>query len=100
MRNTIRINLRRNVDHSYDIRIGTSLREAATAVRSMFPGSKLFIVTDTNVRRRILPEFIRSFRDRSTVYEVAVPPGEKSKTRKMKETIEDRLLALGADRNS
>jgi 3-dehydroquinate synthase len=96
----IAVRLRGGADRSYDIIAGIPLARAGKVIRKMFPGSKIFIVTDSNVSRSVLPSLLRSFPGRSAVRTVVVPAGERSKTRRSKEMIEDRLVALGADRNS
>ena len=79
------------------ILIGTSLSAAARDIRRRFPDSNLFIITDSHVA----PLYGRQFAKQLGVNRakiIVVPAGEKSKTRAVKERVEDRLLRLHADR--
>jgi len=81
------------------ISIGTSLAAAARDIRRRFPLSKVFIITDSHVA----PLYARRFAGYLRIpdsHVIIIPAGEKSKSRRMKEHVEDRLLKLQADRHS
>lgn len=86
---------------SYDIYIGTSLSDAAADIAKKFPKSKCFIITDTNVEKLYASQFKKLITKQGVVSEIlSIPSGEKSKTRKTKERIENELIKLRANRNS
>ncbi|HMD14238.1 MAG TPA: 3-dehydroquinate synthase, partial [Bacteroidota bacterium] len=84
---------------SYDIQIGVSLTEAAKDILRRFPESKKFIITDSNVRRLYGRKLIRMLHQ-PLRHLLAVPAGEKSKSRKIKDLLENKLLQHHADRHS
>lgn len=98
---TIRVNLRKLSDNSYDIIIGTKLDAVAREIARWNDVSKYFIITDSNVKRFYGNEFLKTLCSRKAeAYLLSVPAGENSKIRKTKEQLEDKLLKLKADRNS
>lgn len=98
MKRIIRVDIPKD-NFSYDIQIGISLREAAKDILRRFPGSKKFIITDSHVGqlygKKLSLALNQSFR-----YVIVVPAGEKSKSQKTKDTLENKLLQLHADRHS
>ncbi|MBI4810886.1 MAG: 3-dehydroquinate synthase, partial [Ignavibacteriales bacterium] len=97
----IRVNLQTPDDNSYDIVIGIKLASVARELARWNNDSKYFIITDSNVRRLYGNIFLKALQSHDVeVYIISVPAGEKSKTRKTKERLEDKLLKLKADRNS
>jgi 3-dehydroquinate synthase len=101
MAHIIRIIPRDNSDRTYDVRAGVSLAAAAAEIRRRFPTSVIFVITDSNVSKLHLQTFINAIpAEGRPVYSVVFPAGEESKTRRMKERIEDILIRLGADRTS
>ena len=101
MHTKVHINLKKEVDDSYDIVIGTSLASAARDIKKILLADRYFVVTDSNVERLYGKKFLRLIKeyDPSPAL-VSVPPGEASKSRTTKGMLEDRLLALGVSRSS
>ncbi|MBI4549266.1 MAG: 3-dehydroquinate synthase [Ignavibacteriae bacterium] len=95
MSSTVRVHLKGVVDNSYDIVIGTSLRQALRDIANDFRDASKFIITDSNVKSHYGGIF-----NNKLFRILTVPAGERSKDRKTKEYLEDRLLSLRADRNS
>jgi 3-dehydroquinate synthase len=78
-----------------------ALELAATDIARTFPGRFRIVVSDSRVARLHGRRFIRLLEgrgDRAAL--VTFPPGERSKTRETKARLEDRLLALGAGRDT
>ncbi|MBI5475910.1 MAG: 3-dehydroquinate synthase [Ignavibacteriales bacterium] len=97
----LQINLKRIIDNSYIISIGAKLTGVAKELATRNEFSKYFIITDSNVKPLYGDNFYKALRlSRNKVYLLSVPAGEKSKTRKTKEQLENKLLKLKADRNS
>ncbi len=97
----LHINLNKITDSSYDIIIGTKLASVARELVRWNDVSKYFIITDSNVKRLYGDEFLKTLRSyKIETHLLSVPAGEKSKTRKTKERLEDNLIKLKADRNS
>ncbi len=97
----LHINLKNITDNSYDIIIGTKLSSVAGEIASWNDVSKYFIITDSNIKRLYGDGFLKTLRSyKIEVHLLSVPAGEKSKTRKTKEQLEDKLLKLKADRSS
>jgi len=97
----LHINLNKITDNSYDIIIGTKLAAVAREIAMWNDISKYFIITDSNVKRIYGDAFLKTLRSHKIeVHLLSVPAGEKSKTRKTKERLEDKLLKLKADRSS
>lgn len=97
------IELVRQVDESYPIIIGRDLAEAAVACasRSDLADRRVAIITDSNVVQlygeRLEAAFAAVGRPTQTF---VFPAGEASKTRAMKEHLEDELIAAGYGRDS
>lgn len=95
----IHINLKREINDSYDIQIGMSLRSIAKDIHRSYPDASKFIITDSNVARLCGKKFLYGIREKNSQM-IVVPAGEKSKTRTMKERLENKLLSFNADRDS
>ncbi len=97
------IELVRKVDESYPVVIGRDLAEAAVemASRGDLAERRVAIITDSNVvdlyGTRLETAFAAAGRDAQTF---VFPAGETSKTRAMKECLEDELIAAGYGRDS
>jgi len=97
----IRVNLKNLNDNSYDLIIGVKLDDIVNELASWNEFSKYFIITDSNVKRLYADDFLRRLQtNKIEVHLLSVPSGEKSKTRRTKEQLEDKLLKLKADRYS
>lgn len=99
MMTSIHVNLRRVVDNSYTIRLGITLEEAGKELRSIYPHSVKFVVTDSNVGKRYAKRLLRAIGPSSS-HVIVVPAGERSKSRKTKEVLENKIISLGAERGS
>ncbi|MBA4311251.1 MAG: 3-dehydroquinate synthase [Chlorobiaceae bacterium] len=97
----LHINLKKITDNSYDIIIGTKLSSVAGEIAKWNDVSKYFIITDSNVRRLYGNKFLKALQSHNVeAFIISVPAGEKSKTRKTKDQLENKLLKLNADRSS
>jgi 3-dehydroquinate synthase len=99
MVNSVRINLKSNTDTSYDVRIGVPLADAAREIRRNHSDSTSFIITDSNVEK-LYGRSLLGMIDQPASHMLVVPAGEKSKNRKSKAWLEDKLISLNATRNS
>lgn len=98
MKRILRVNIPKD-NFSYDIQIGISLTEAAKDIHRRFPGSKKFIITDSHIGP-LYGKKLSLALNLSSRYVIVVPAGEKSKSRKIKDRLENKLLQLHADRHS
>lgn len=98
-----RCELKKVVDDSYDIQIGRGLRESlVNDLKNGLCGSvrKLAVVTDSNVEKLYTEDILSDLREAGFAAELfVIPAGEKSKTRKMKEFVEDSMLEKGFRRD-
>ena len=97
------VSLKRVVDDSYDIEIGYGLADALVSDLSAgLVGSRkrLAVVTDDTVEKLYAGEIMQKLADAGFKPELfVIPSGEKSKTRQMKEFLEDSMLAKGFRRD-
>ena len=95
------IKLRRIADESYDVRIGRGLAPRLTVALRKHPlGQRYVIVTDSNLNRQggLL---LAAFRRRGLGADlISFPAGEGSKSRRVRDKIEDALIRLGAGRDT
>ncbi len=93
--------LRRVVDDSYDVRIGRGLGPRITvALRKRPLGRRYIIVTDSHLHRQG-ESLLAAFRRRGLTCDlVSFPAGEGSKSRRVRDEIEDGIIRLGAGRDS
>src|SRR5689334_21512350 len=97
----IHVNLERVIDDSYDIVIGTTLKQAAAGIRRGCAESRLLVITDTNVQKLYAQPFLKALGSVGRrAHLLSVPAGERSKNRNSKDRLEDRLLRKGAGRDS
>jgi 3-dehydroquinate synthase len=95
------VRLKGTVDNSYSVRVGESLANTAKRIIRHQPASGYFIITDSNVRSIYGAPFLRRMNSGATPsHLITVPAGERSKSRLMKNRIEDKIMGLGADRDS
>ena len=99
----LRLELKRVVDDSYDIEIGHSLTEKCVSdiAEGLFGGVKrIAAVTDSNVDPLYAAPLCDALEGKGFfVRKFTIPAGEKSKTRKMKEFVEDSMLSEGFRRD-
>ncbi|MDI6802610.1 MAG: 3-dehydroquinate synthase [Bacteroidota bacterium] len=105
MHEKVKVKISNNNKKSYDIYIGPSddgsLSFAAADIVKKFPKSKCFIITDTNVEKLYARNFNNFLKRQGVTSKVfTFQAGEKSKTRKTKEYLENQLIKSGANRNS
>lgn len=102
MYETVRVKLCRQVDDSYEIVIGSSLfsRIGADLVRASW-GSAAVVITDSQVAP-LYGERLGSVLEEAGLPArlLSFPAGEGSKSRKVKEEIEDRMFQLGLGRDT
>lgn len=95
--------LKRVVDDSYYIEIGRDLSNRLVSdIKNGLVGraSKLAVVTDSNVEPLYAAPLLGLLRENGLTAEMfVIPAGEKSKTRAMKEFVEDSMLQKGFRRD-
>lgn len=100
---SFRVNLKKVVDDSYDIEIGYELSEKLVEdIKAGLVGdiSKFAIVTDNNVKDLYAEKICSLLRENGYITNlISFPAGEKSKTRQMKEYVEDTMLEWGYRRD-
>ena len=98
-----RVDLKKVVDDSYDIEIGYGLvDELINDIKSGLAGnvSKYAVVTDTNVKPLFADKIMERLAAEGFKADlIVIPAGEKSKTREMKEFVEDSMLEKGYRRD-
>lgn len=101
MHKKVKVKLSNTNQQSYDIHIGISLSDAAAGIAERFPKSKCFIITDTNVEKLYAKSFHKLLKKQGVTSEVvSFEAGEKLKTRKTKDYLENQLIKSGANRDS
>ncbi len=97
------VELKRVVDDSYDIEIGHSLTESCVAdVKNGLLGNvkNIAVVTDSNVLPLYADDICKRLCDEGLNARLfTIPAGEESKTRQMKEFVEDSMLEAGFRRD-
>lgn len=100
------VNLIKKVDDSYDIIIGKELlNQLCEFVKSIVENNSknIAIITDSNVNSLYGQNFeasVKAAAPNCKVITIEIPAGEKSKTRQMKEYIEDELIKNGFRRDT
>ena len=100
---TFKVELKKVVDDSYDIEIGFELEDKlVTDIKNGLVGKckKFAVVTDSTVKGLYADGIVKALGEAGYQTDLFVfPAGEKSKTRKTKEDIEDAMLAKGYRRD-
>ncbi|MEE9292191.1 MAG: 3-dehydroquinate synthase [Acidobacteriota bacterium] len=98
----LRVRLRRTVDDSHEILIGRSLGpRISTSLRRMRLCGRYVIVTDSNLHTLYGEPLLAGFRRRGLPADlVSFPAGEGSKSRRVRDEIEDAIIRLGAGRDT
>lgn len=94
--------LKKVVDDSYDIEIGHSLQDKLVEdLKNGLTGKKRFaVITDSKVLELYTDKLLVKIREAGfEAHMITFPEGEKSKTRAMKEIVEDRMLKIGFRRD-
>jgi 3-dehydroquinate synthase len=96
------VRLRRLVDESHDIRIGRGLgARLSVDLRRRGLAARYVVVADRRLLRHQGRRLLASLRRRGLHAElVAIPGGEGSKTRAVRDRLEDALVRVGADRGT
>jgi len=101
---SFRVNLKKVVDDSYDIEIGRNLFESLIndLKNGLVQGvHKYAIITDSHVEKLYANKIVDLMKENGfNVEKFVFPAGEKSKTRKTKEIIEDAMLEKAFRRDS
>lgn len=99
---TMRINLRREIDESYDVVFGRDLfAQIARELKESQFGSRYAIITDSNVRPLYGGSLANSLeKEGLAVNTFSFTAGEQNKTRETKQEIEDKMLESGLGRDT
>ncbi len=101
---TFNCELKKVVDDSYQIEIGRDLSDMMISdLKEGLSGTakKFAVITDSNVQGLYAEPILKKLRDNGFAADMfVIPAGEKSKTRAMKEFIEDSMLEKGYRRDS
>lgn len=102
MREIVRVNLRRQMDDSYPIVIGPALFPQIGADLAKSPlGRAAAVISDSNVAPRYGQRLLFDLEKAGVLaHLLSFPSGEKSKSRKIKEEIEDQMFQLGLGRDT
>lgn len=97
-----RVDLKEEVGNSYDIAIGRGLfDDIAIELKNKPIANAYAIITDSNVGKIYGKKLLKNIQDNNLhAHLIIFPAGEKSKTRKTKEKIENEMLNLGFGRDS
>ena len=100
---SFRVQLRKVVDDSYDIEIGYGLAEKLAAdLKAGLAGKirRFAVVTDDTVKELYAGQILSLLRKNGFQAEmISFPAGERSKTRRTKEYVEDTMLEMGFRRD-
>ena len=96
------IRLRRSVDESHEIRIGRGLGpRLSVELRRRGLARRYVVVTDSHLAKGPGRRLLGSLRRRGLHADLlVVPAGEAHKSRRVRDGLEDRLVDLGADRDT
>ncbi len=83
-------------EKKYEIRFD-KLENLGSNLEKLNLGSRYIIITDDNVFQLYIKKATKTFSKKPTI--IAINPGEKSKSRKTKISIEDTLLEVGVNRD-
>ena len=95
---TIRVSTKNG---KYDIVVGRGILDAAfEEILSTYKEHKIAIITDSNVEKIYGDQINRKLGKNPRIFILSFKAGEDSKTRKVKEQLEDRLFSLGCSRDT
>jgi 3-dehydroquinate synthase len=99
--NDIRIAMPGTPDRSYSVRPCAGPRDIASRLAGISRGARVFIVSDRNVDRIHGSKLRRALSQESIDFRwLVVPAGERSKSRRTRDLLEDRMIRAGAERSS
>ncbi len=100
--NKVRVKLRRTIDDSYDLHIGSELMGKMADDLSRLPlGDRYVVISDSTVMKLYGNNLTETLRQAGLkVDRIAFPEGEASKSRKMKQYLEEHMLGMGLGRDS
>lgn len=97
----VRVGLREEIDNSYDILIDEGLVDNLVQELRQKPIANAYaIITDSNIAKTYGKNLLNGLKNKNiNAHLISFPAGEKSKTRKTKEKLEDEMIkrALGRD---
>ena len=98
----VKVKLKEEVDNSYDILIDKGLIDNLADELKRKPIANAYaIITDSNVAKIYGNKLLNGLQSKNIhAHLIAFPAGEKSKTRKTKEKIEDQMLKLAFGRDA
>ncbi|HEV8198725.1 MAG TPA: 3-dehydroquinate synthase [Candidatus Polarisedimenticolia bacterium] len=96
------VRLRRQVDETHDVRIGRGLGPRLSVdLRRRALASRYVVVTDRVLWPKHGRRLLAALKRRGLRADaVVIPAGERNKTRRVRDRIEDTLIRLGADRGT
>ena len=97
MHKTLTVKLKK---HSYDINIGENLLYSISKYHEkIYKNKRIFVITDTNVKKIYLHRFSQSFiKSKIQINCLSIAPGEKSKNFKTIDMLSNKLLKLKISR--
>ncbi len=97
----VKVNLLKKVDNSYEIIIGKGLLSQVVKYIADSNYGRVAIITDTNVKKLYGKKFLSMLKDKKVLAELfSFNAGEASKTREVKEKLEDALTRSRFKRDS
>lgn len=98
----VRVDLKEEIDNSYDILIDVGLIDnLAKELRQKPIANAYAIITDSNIAKTHGKKLLNDLRNKGVhAHLITFKPGEKNKSRRTKEKIEDTMLKLGLGRDT
>ncbi|MEK6983297.1 MAG: 3-dehydroquinate synthase [Nanoarchaeota archaeon] len=99
---TVGVNLRKELDYSYDILIGEGLLDNLAEELIQKPMANVYaIITDSAIEKIYGEKILKKFQTKKIhAHLIAFTAGEESKNRKTKEEIENKMLMLSMGRDT
>ena len=96
------VRLRQRVDQTHEVRIGRGLGPRLSVdLRKRGLAARYVVVTDRTLLPRHGRRLLAGLRRRGLRADIlTIPAGERSKTRRVRDALEDALIRLGADRST
>ncbi|HLG23412.1 MAG TPA: 3-dehydroquinate synthase [Candidatus Nanoarchaeia archaeon] len=97
----VKVDLREEIDNSYDIVIGRGLLDNLAMELRKIPANEFVIITDSNIAGTYGKRLLNDLKNKNIdVHLITFSAGEKSKTRKTKEKLENEMLRLNLGRDA